>query len=119
MAMQSPLTRGKERTMPLANQLPTAMTTTTPSVTTATSFTILAANRNRNYLLIQNNSSANIMVSLSGATLTGIVPTSTNIGVVLIPGASYEALPGMVTGSAITAYQTSGATINTIVVVEG
>lgn len=105
--------------MPFTNQLPIVPVETTPSVTTATSFTIATANNSRNYLLIQNNSSANIMVSLSGATLTGIVPTSTNIGIVLVPGASYESAPGNCPKSAITAYQTSGATINNIVVVEG
>lgn len=104
--------------MPLANQTPTPMTTTTPDVATATSVTVLAA-KSRSYILIQNNTLANIMVSLSGATLTGIAPTSTNKGIVLVPGASYEALPGMVTNSAITCYQTSGSTVNSIVVVEG
>lgn len=94
-------------------------TLTTPSVTTATSFTCLAANASRKSLLFQNNSAANIMLSLSGATLTGIVPTSTNIGIVLTPGSSYQSPPNYVSVSAITCYQTSGSTINTIVVVEG
>lgn len=93
--------------------------TTTPSITNTTSFTILAANAARNYLLIQNDSAANILISLSGATLTGIAPTSTNIGLVLIPGASYSAEGSFVPTSAITAYQSSGGTINTVVVVEG
>jgi hypothetical protein len=105
--------------MPLANQLPTPMTETTPDVATATSVTILAANRERNYLLIQNNSNADILISLSGNTLTGIVPTSSNKGIVLAPKASYEQLPGTVTNSAVTCYQASGSTINTVSVVEG
>jgi len=91
----------------------------TPSITTSTSFTILAANTARKYLLIQNNSAANIMVSLEGGTLTGIVPTSTNVGIVLIPGASYENPGHFCPLNLITAYQTSGGTINTVVVLEG
>lgn len=92
---------------------------TTPSVTNTTSFTILAANLYRRYLFIQNNSAANIMISLSGNALTGIVPTSTNKGIVLAAGLSYESSILFIPTSLITAYQSSGGTINTIVVVEG
>lgn len=94
-------------------------TEATPSITTATSFTLLAANSDRKYLLIQNNSSANVMISLSGKTLTDIAESATNIGEVLIPGASYENPPHYISTSLITIYQTSGATINTVVVIEG
>jgi hypothetical protein len=94
---------------------------TTPSIATATSVTVLSANASRKFLLIQNNSAANIMVSLSGATLTGIVPTSTNIGFVLIPTASYSHEFGTDScpQGAVTVYQTSGGTIRTVVVGEG
>jgi hypothetical protein len=94
-------------------------TSTTPTMLTATSVTIAAANASRKYLLVQNNSAANIMVSLSAAVLTGIAPTSTNIGIVLVPGQSYETPSSYITLAAITAYQTSGGTINTVTVVEG
>jgi hypothetical protein len=94
-------------------------TTTTPTVTDSTSFTLVAANASRKYLLIQNDSAANVLVSLSGATLTGIVPTSTNKGIVLVPGSSYENPAHYCSTAAITVYQTSGGPINTITAVEG
>ena len=94
-------------------------TTTTPTVTNATSTTLAAALAGRQYLFIQNNSGANIMVSLSGATLTGIVPTSTNIGLVLVPGQAWESPALACPTGLITGYQTSGGTINTITVMEG
>lgn len=98
---------------------PQTITTTTPTINNATSTTLVSASATRKYLLIQNNSAANIMISLSGATLTGIVPSATNIGFVLIPGASYEASPSAVPTSAITVYQSSGGAINTVVVAVG
>lgn len=101
---------------PISEGIPVESTTSIP---TATSTVILAANSNRKYLLIQNNSAANIMVSLSGNTLTGIAPTSTNKGIVIVSGWSYEVPAEYLTISAITAYQTSGGTINTVTVVEG
>jgi len=94
-------------------------TASNPTVATATSVTCLAANRSRRMLTIQNNSAADIMISLTGATLSGIVPTSTNIGLVLEPGASYTCPASYCTGTAITCYQTSGGDINTISIVEG
>lgn len=97
-------------------------TTTTPTINTATSTTILAANPNRKTLIVQNNSAANIIVGLNGETLTGIVPTSTNKGFVLgsTVGTNFIKLEGLsVPSGAITAYQSSGAAINTIVVIEG
>lgn len=94
-------------------------TTTTPSITTATSFTTLAANNNRVFYRIQNNSSANICCSENNATLTGIVPTATNICEVLTPGSSIQSPPNATPVAAITCYQTSGVTLNNVVVVEG
>lgn len=96
--------------------------TTTPTINTATSTTIAAAKPFRNFLLIQNNSAANIAISFSGATLTGIAPTSTNLCYVLpsTAGSNVVRFDGnFVPAGAITAYQTSGGTINTLVVVEG
>ena len=96
-----------------------SLTCTTPTITTATSFTVAAANTQRHYLLIQSNHNANIMCSLTGATLTGIVPTSTNIGIVLVPGASYEANGSLIPIDVIKCYQGSGGDINTVVVCTG
>ena len=96
--------------------------TTTPTINTASSTTILAANVNRKYLFIQNNSAANIAINLAGATLTGIAPTATNFCIVLgsTAGTNYWSSNDMfVPQGAITAYQTSGSTINTVTVVEG
>lgn len=96
--------------------------TTTPTINTATSTTILAANPNRKTLIIQNNSAANIMINLNGDALTGIVPTATNRGLVLpsTAGANTLILTDLsLPSGAITAYQTSGAAINTVVVIEG
>lgn len=96
-------------------------TTTTPTVQTATSTTLVAANGARN-LLIQNNSAANIAIGLEGQALTGIVPTSSNKCVVLGSASGSNVLRfegGFVPSSAITVYQASGAPINTLVVVEG
>jgi hypothetical protein len=96
--------------------------TSTPTINTATSTTILAANPNRKTLIIQNNSAANIMIGLNGETLTGITPTSTNKGYVLpsTAGSNVLILRDMsLPSGAITAYQTSGSPINTLVVIEG
>jgi len=96
--------------------------TTTPSIPTATSTTILAANPFRKFLLIQNASAAHVGIGLAGQTLTGITPTSTNICLNLTNNDNGNRLMftnGFVPQGAITAYQTSGATINTVVVVEG
>jgi hypothetical protein len=93
----------------------------TPTIANATSVTLLAANPSRKFLLIQNNSAANIMVSLEGNTLTGIAPTSTNIGFVLTAGSSYSHEFGTDScpQGAITVYQTSGGAINTVYAGEG
>jgi hypothetical protein len=95
------------------------MTHTQPSVTDATSFTLVASNTQRKYLLIQNNSAANVMINLNNGTLTGIAPTSTNVGIVLAAGTAYETPANFCPTAAITCYQTSGGTINTISVIEG
>jgi hypothetical protein len=97
-------------------------TTTTPTIATATSTTVLAANGVRKFLVIQNNSAANIAIGLEGQTLTGITATSTNKCYVLPSTAGSNVLrftEGFIPGSAITAYQTSGSPINTLVVIEG
>lgn len=93
--------------------------TTTPMVASATSTPILAANGARRYLLVQNGTAGAAMISLSGAILSGVVPTATNAGIALPPGGSYESSPGFVPIGAVTAYQASGAATNAIVVVEG
>lgn len=97
-------------------------TTTTPTINTASSTTILAANPFRKLLVIQNNSAANVAINLEGAALTGIAPTSSNKCIVLTSTAGSNSIrfdAGFVPGGAITAYQTSGGTINTVTVVEG
>ena len=97
-------------------------TTTTPTMATATSVTIAAAKPFRNFLLIQNNSAANIAISFNGATLTGITPTSTNLCYVLPSTAGSNVVrfdSGFIPAGAITAYQTSGSSINTVTVIEG
>jgi len=99
-----------------------ALVTTTPTINTASNTTILAANPNRKLLIIQNNSAANIMIGLNGETLTGITPSATNKGYVLpsSAGANTLVLKDMsLPSGAITAYQTSGAALNTVVVIEG
>lgn len=97
-------------------------TTTTPTIATATSTQILAANPFRKFLMIQNASAAHVGIGLDGQTLTGIAPTSTNLCVNLTNSDNGNRLiftNGFVPNGAITAYQTSGGTINTVVVVEG
>lgn len=97
-------------------------TTTTPTIATATSTQILAANPFRKFLMIQNASAAHVGIGLNGQTLTGIAPTSTNLCVDLTNNDNGNRLVfvgGFVPQGAITCYQTSGASINTVVVVEG
>jgi hypothetical protein len=97
-------------------------TTTTPTMATATSVTIAAAKPFRNFLLIQNNSAANIAISFNGATLTGITPTATNFCYVLPSTAGANVVrfdSGFIPAGVITAYQSSGSSINTVTVIEG
>ena len=96
-----------------------SVTATQPSINTATSTTLVASNTSRRYLEIQNNSAANIMISLTGATLTGIVPSGTNLGLVLTAGEKWRNPSHFCPTSAITVYQTSGGTITTVSVQEG
>jgi hypothetical protein len=96
-------------------------TTTTPTVNSGANVTLLAANPFRKFLLIQNNSAADIAIGFEGQTLTGIAPTSTNKCFVLksTAGLNIVRFDGFfVPASAITVYQTSGAAINTVTVVE-
>lgn len=96
--------------------------TTTPTINTASSTTVLAANGYRKCLIIQNNSAANIAIGLNGETLTGITPTATNKCYVLPSSAGSNVIrftEGFIPSGAITAYQTSGSAINTLVVTEG
>lgn len=95
-----------------------SFTHSNPTVATATSTTLLAANANRRYFFIQNNSAANIAISLSAATITGIVPSNSNPVIVIPPSASFECPPNAVPTGAITGYQTSGGSISTITCVE-
>ena len=97
-------------------------TTGTPTIATATSVTLLAANPFRKCLIIQNNSAANVAIGLEGQTLTGITVTSTNKCYVLPSTAGSNVIrftEGFVPGGAITVYQTSGSPINTVTVIEG
>lgn len=89
-----------------------------PSVASGSSVTLLAANPARRYLVIQNNSAANVCVNFNNATLTGIVPSNTNPCVVLAAGASYESPPNAAPTAAITIYQTSGGAITSISTIE-
>lgn len=97
-------------------------TTTTPTVATATSTQVLAANPFRKLLIIENASAAHIAVGLNGETLTGLAPTATNKCINLTNNDNANKLiftNGFIPAGPITVYQTSGAPINTIVVVEG
>ena len=97
-------------------------TTTTPTIATATSTTVLAANPFRKFLLIQNHSGAAIGVGLEGQTLTGINPSATNKCFNLDNTNNANRLiflDGFIPGGPITVYQTSGASINTVTVIEG
>jgi hypothetical protein len=97
-------------------------TYTITAMATATSVTVATASPFRKFLMIQNNSGANIAINFNGATLTGITPTSTNLCYVLPSTAGNNVVRfdnGFVPAGAITAYQTSGSPINTLVVIEG
>ncbi len=96
--------------------------TLTPTIASATSTQVLAADGFRKFLLIQNNSAADIAISFEGATLTGIAPTSTNKCFVLKSTAGLNVVrfdTAFVPAGAITAYQASGSPINTLVVIHG
>lgn len=97
-------------------------TTTTPTIQTATSTQVLAANPFRKFLLIQNASAAHIGVGLNGQTLTGIAPSATNVCLNLTNNDNGNRLmfvDGFVPTGPITIYQNSGAAINTVVIIQG
>jgi hypothetical protein len=97
-------------------------TTTTPTINTGESTTIAVAKSFRNFLMIQNNSGANVALNFEGATLTGITPSATNKCFVLPHTAGSNVVrfdAGFVPAGAITAYQTSVPAMNTLVVIEG
>ena len=97
-------------------------TTTTPTIQTATSTQVLAANPFRKFLLIQNASAAHIGVGLNGQTLTGIAPSATNVCLNLTNNDNGNRLmfvDGFVPTGPITIYQNSGAPINTVVIIQG
>lgn len=97
-------------------------TTTTPTIATATSTQVLAANPFRKLLIIQNASAAHVGIGLDGQVLTGIAPTSTNVCLNLTNNDNGNRLifaNGFVPNGAITVYQTSGGSINSVVVIEG
>lgn len=95
------------------------LTHTQPTIADSNNVTLVAASTQRKYLLVQNNSAANIMINLNNGTLTGIVPTSSNVGIVIAPGAAYETPANYCPTAAVTVYQTSGGSINTVSVAEG
>lgn len=97
-------------------------TTTTPTIQTATSTQVLAANPFRKLLIIQNASAAHVGIGLNGQTLTGIAPSATNVCLNLTNNDNGNRLifaEGFVPSGPITVYQASGAAINTVVVIEG
>lgn len=97
-------------------------TTTTPTIQTATSTQLLAANGFRKCLIIQNTSTGNVSIGLNGQTLTSIAASSTNPCYVLPSTAGSNVLrftEGFVPAGAITVYQASGGPISTVVVTEG
>ena len=94
---------------------------TCPNVANATSVPVLAANPNRKGLRIQNNTAATIAWSEAGFALTGVTPTLANPCEQIVSGSYYESPAGNVfpvSTSAITVYQTTGASTNLISVVE-
>lgn len=97
-------------------------TTYTPTLATATSVQVLAANPFRKLLIIQNASAAHVGIGLNGEVLTGIAPSATNICLNLTNNDNGNRIifnEGFVPTGPITLYQNSGATINTVVVIEG
>ena len=90
-----------------------------PTIANTTSVTCLAANKQRKGFTIQNTSeTADVMINLAAATLTGAVPSDTNKGFVLLPGGSYTTPPQASPTSAVTCYQDSGVSVNFVSIVE-
>jgi hypothetical protein len=96
-----------------------SVTVSTPSMATATSVQMVAAKQDRFTLMIQNNSAANICCSLTGATLTGIIPGPSNLCFTIPAGGNYTSPPNGVTTDAVTCRQESGGTITTVYVHQG
>ena len=95
---------------------------TNPTVASGASVTLLAANANRKYLSVFNNHpTANLAVSWSGASLTSATPGLSNPCDIIPPGGGGRSFPdgGYLPTSAITGYQSSGASTNLISVNEG
>jgi len=93
---------------------------TNPTITSGSSVTLLAANPGRKYLKIINNSGGPIMISLSGGTLSSVVPSNSNPGDLLAPnGGGWENPAHYCPTGAITVYQSSGVSISSISVTEG
>lgn len=96
-----------------------AVLATSPSIPTATSFQVLGFKLDRATMFIQNNSAAPICCSVTGATLSAIAPSAINLCFVIAVGGTYIPPTNLITTSAVTCYQTSGLTINTVYVHEG
>lgn len=94
------------------------ITPTNPTVANATSVTLLADDDFQNGYEVQNNTAANIMINPGGGVLTGIVPSATNNGIVLVPGAVWSTPENFSPTSACTVYQASGGSVNTISVLK-
>lgn len=92
-----------------------ACTETTPTVNNTTSTQVVAPGTYTN-IVIGNFTGANIFVSMSNQTLTGIVPTSTNIGFPLAPGAIWQEGANGVTTNGVTVYHSLGSATNAIYV---
>lgn len=95
---------------------------TTPEVESGVSVTVLQANGFRKFLMIQNNSAANIAIGLNGETLNALAPSSTNQCMVLpaSPGNNIIMFDSnFVPNGAITVYQTSGSAFHKVTVIEG
>lgn len=90
-----------------------------PSLPTATSSTLLAANTSRRFLIIYNNSGGNIVLNFAGETLTSTTPSSTNKCVPLANASRMQFCDPFVPTGAITVYHGQAGTITSVSVVEG
>ena len=88
-----------------------------PTIQTATSTLVLAAQKDRRFLMIQNNSGAPIAISFRGINITSLTPSASNPVFVLsnTPGINvWMSGSEVVPSGAITVYQTSGGPISSI-----
>jgi hypothetical protein len=90
-----------------------ASTPTNPTVANATSTQILAAG-NYKFIEIQNQTPFHIVISLSGATITGLTGSASNSIIDIPPGLEWHTPPNWSPSGAITCYQASGASTNQI-----